>query len=125
MDSKIYLDILKKYVLPIHNHNDTLIFQDDNDPKHRSKNVTSWKNEIELKHLKWPSNSPDLNPIENIWAILKRKIARMNIANEEEFISIINDKWKEINVTVINNIIDSMASIILTVIERKGDYIDY
>ena len=62
-----------------------LIFQDDNDPKHRSKVVTKWKEENNIISLDWPSNSPDLNPIENIWALLKNKVKKRPNKTIDEF----------------------------------------
>jgi len=117
-----YIDILKDNL----KIEEGVIFQDDNDPKHRSLVVKKWKEEKNIASLKWwPSNSPDLNPIENIWALLKNKVKKRQNKTIDEFKVSIKECWNEIDQEHINNAIKSMSKRIKSVIDNKGGSINY
>uniref|UniRef100_A0A9J8DJK7 Tc1-like transposase DDE domain-containing protein n=1 Tax=Cyprinus carpio carpio TaxID=630221 RepID=A0A9J8DJK7_CYPCA len=64
------------------------IFQHDNDPKHTSESTKEWLHQKTIKVLEWPSQSPDLNPIINLWGDLKRAVHRRcphNLTDLERF----------------------------------------
>jgi transposase len=56
----------------------------------------------------WPSGSPDLNPIENLWAILKDRVALLHPTTLEELEDAIRTAWNEITPDLIANLIGSM-----------------
>jgi len=70
----------------------------------------------------WPANSPDLNPIENVWTILKRQVrARKDeIHSKKDLIRILLEEWKKVPIEFVNNICDSMAGRIKRVLQAKG-----
>lgn len=68
----------------------------------------------------WPPNSPDMNPIENLWAIMKRRVEELNPTNVNELIEIIIDVWNNVSVNEIHNLIDSMNSRLQLVVANGG-----
>ena len=53
------------------------IFMQDNAPIHKAHAVTKWLEEMGIEVVDWPPYSPDLNPIKNLWKILKAKIIKL------------------------------------------------
>ncbi len=70
--------------------------------------------------LNWPANSPDLNPIENLWGIVKRKMRYARPNNAEELKATIRATWALITPEQCHRLIDSMPHRIAAVIQAKG-----
>ncbi|VVC29076.1 Ribonuclease H-like domain,Transposase IS30-like HTH domain [Cinara cedri] len=62
---------------------DDFIFTQDNDPKHTEKKVNAWLSNNVTEYLVTPPQYPDINPIENLWDYLDRKIRDHNISSKE------------------------------------------
>lgn len=77
------------------------LFEQDNDPAHVSKTSKKFLSKHRIRVLKWPPRSPDLNPIENVWGIMTRRIREKQVAsgtprNTESLKCQVREAWESI-----------------------------
>ena len=71
----------------------------------------NWFQTKNARVLKWPGNSPDLNPIKNSWTLIKKKVSTSNPTTMDELKRIIKEIWgKDIDQNVCKNLTDFMPS---------------
>ena len=109
MNSEKYIDTLERFCLPSMQEMPGTAEKyliDDSAPCHRSKRVMDYKNQKNISCIDWPGNSPDLNPIENLWGIIKRKLSRKVIKNKKELIEALLNAWKDFNPLTLQKLVD-------------------
>ncbi|CAM4947810.1 unnamed protein product, partial [Rotaria socialis] len=100
-------------------------YQQDNDPKHTSKIAKQFLEKEVPEMIDWSSNSPDINPIENMWSILKRRVEKRKPSNIDELDQFLHEEWQKVETNIINNLANSMKSRCLAIIDSKGERINY
>ena len=100
--------------------------QQDNAPCHKSRQALHFFNSHKISIMDWPSHSPDLNLIENLWGILKKQIARTARLTKESVIESTDGNWRDDDLPIIcNSLAASMPRRIRQCIRNKGGAIDY
>ena len=140
-------------ITPHYSLQEPFIFQEDNDPKHSSKicreyldrKETAGKKSVEFTHfvslnfnfikltvstgelvrMRWPAQSPDLNPIEQIWEALDKKVQQMGRMTMASLFDNLRKAWNSIGAEELRKYIDSMPRRCAAVIQAKGGHIDY
>ncbi len=107
MDSNMYCDILKQKMIP-------------SLQKHTAKMTTALLLKVKVKVMEWPSMSPDLNPIEHMWGIPKRKVEKHHVSNIQQLRDVIVEKWKRMPATTCAALVNSMPRRIKAVLDYNG-----
>ena len=131
MDADLYCQILDDELQASVDHYgktaEDIIFQQDGDPKHRSKKATEWFKDNDFKVLPWPAQSPDLNPIEHLWSHLKRRLGEYERmpSGMLELWERVEEEWNKIDVSVCQRLIESMPRRVEAVLKAKGGHTKY
>lgn len=107
--------------------NEDYIFMHDSAPCHKARSVTAFLAEKNVTVLPWPGNSPDMNPIENVWELTKRAIAKEVITTKRQLIECLIKEWHH-NMKLkecTKSCIESMPRRLEAVIAAKGGITKY
>ena len=131
MDKPLYKQILEDELLHTIDWYDInaerAIFQHDNDAKHKARSVQEWLNQQPFEVLEWPPQSPDLNPIEHLWAWLKRRLNQYERppSGMIELWERVQAEWDKIDTEVCLKLVESVPNRVNAVLKAKGMWTDY
>jgi nicotinamide mononucleotide adenylyltransferase len=75
--------------------------------------------------IDWSSNSQDVNSVENLWSIIKRRVEKRKSTNHQELNMFLQEEWDKTDMVVLSHLVNSMESRCLALIESKGERINY
>lgn len=129
MVAAFYTRILERYLLPFIQEKfpgGTHRFMQDNDPEHKSRLAKNFSEASQINWWKTPPESPNLNPIENLWHELKKFLrARVKPHNQRELIAGIKSLWATVMAKKCCKYIRHLNKVIPKVIELQGDATGY
>ena len=129
INSEEYVSILSNALLPsldLIQNGRFATFMQDNAPCHKTKKVFNWLKERNIRVIEdWPAQSPDLNPIENLWDHVNRMLQHHNITNVEQLWLTVKEIWTNIDSGTIQKLVDSMPNRILDVQKSRGGNTKY
>ena len=127
MNSDMFLHIIKSNLFTQAEvfHLDQWCLVMDNDPKHKSKKVQNYLHENVPIEMPWPSQSPDLNPIENLFGWLKQELLKTGPKTISAMKENLEKIWESINPAFLRPYCESMTRRCKLVIENDGYPIKY
>ncbi len=124
MNSQMYCSILKEKMLPsLRALGRCALFQ--HDPRHTSKATVVFLKKNRVKVIQWPSMSPDLNPIEHLWGILKRQVEHHSPSSIQSLKEVILEEWKKIDLAKCRQLVNFMPRRLGAVIKNHGGHTKY
>ncbi len=100
-------------------------FLHDNDKKFHSKLVQDFLFSVGVSHLDFPPYSPDVNPMENLWATMARAVEKHQCETMEELQDAVAEEWDNLDKDHMRSLALSMPHRMAAVIEAKGWHTAY
>jgi hypothetical protein len=128
MREENYVDILKQHLKTLVRKLKLglkWVFPMDNDSKHTSKVVEKWLMDNKVKVLDWPSQSPNLNPIENLWAELKKCVRARRPTNLTQLHQLCQEEWANIHPPYCGKLVEGYPKRLTQVKQFKGNATKY
>ena len=128
MNSSVYIDITRNHLIPAANRlyaGSGWLLMRDLAGWHRSGVTMDFYEESQIELFDFPSNSPDVNSIENVWSLLKRNIYKRHIENSDDLEQAINEEWEALSNELVIRIFNSIYDRVDALISSKGSVIKY
>lgn len=126
-----YLKILRKGLVPSieklfpHGNSSNIVFQQDNAPAHTAKVTKQYLERASINTMFWPGQSPDMNPIENLWAYIEGKLAGRRFSNADELWKAVKFEWENVEISRCLRLSRSVSKRLLLLKRAKGKAIPY
>lgn len=124
MNQTKYLETLNTTLMPSikkYKLENVCFYLNDSARPHRTKKITEWHQINNVNKIAWPGNSPDLNLIENLWGIIKKKLNRLESSNKQKIIENIKRIWYGgLDEATIQNLAISIPDNIQQSLKNKG-----
>lgn len=121
VNQNIYLELLSDHLPDSFEKTGATVFQQDGAPCHKAKSISTWLNDCGVSFIKdWPGNSPDVNPIENLWHIIKTKLQGVDVSSVPKLEAAIRQVWDNLDPTYLHNLAASLPRRLEAVLKRKG-----
>ena len=126
-NSQHYCNVINEVLIETANvlYPDGWRLQEDNSSIHKSKVSESYKKSQNIRTIDWPANSPDLNPIENLWAVLKQRVQVKAPKDIKELENIVKAEWETFDPQFLSKFVHSMKRRCQLVISKDGKKIQY
>jgi hypothetical protein len=104
-----------------------ILVQEDNAPCHNAQYAEYTRQELRFRRITHPPNSPDLNPIENVWSMLEDRLDKLRPRpkGHEPLWEAALKIWDEIDIGYINTLMDSIPHCVEAVIKADGMWTEY
>ena len=126
MNQYSYYELLNEYLPDVMDKCSADVFQQDGATSHTANSVTQWLKDCQVNYIDdWPGQSPDLNPIENLWQIVKSDLQGKDVSTYEKLEKEVRASWDRIPVETLHNLALSVPRRLQEVKKRKGGATKY